>query len=204
MTQSHIDTIRKGYEADLDSKVTADRMRATAMYFIDKLSFRAGNEKGEDEADTVGCCSLRCQHLTLETPNIILFDFLGQDSIRYFNRVQVSSQIYGNIRIFKENKVDEDLLFDHITTSGLNKYLGTYMAELTVKVFRTYNASIIFQGLLSERNLDGRSVEEKVNTYNAANRDIAILFNHRRSVPGQADSHEVALGTSKMNYLDPR
>ena len=28
----------------------ADRQRATAMYFIDRLALRAGNEKGEDEA----------------------------------------------------------------------------------------------------------------------------------------------------------
>ena len=30
-----------------------------AMYFIDKLALRAGHEKEEDEADTVGCCNLK-------------------------------------------------------------------------------------------------------------------------------------------------
>jgi hypothetical protein len=29
------------------------------MYFIDKLALRAGHEKDEDEADTVGCCTLK-------------------------------------------------------------------------------------------------------------------------------------------------
>lgn len=92
-------------------------MRATAMYFIDKLALRAGNEKGEDEADTVGCCSLRCQHVTLEAPNFLIFDFLGKDSIRYYNRVEVDIQIFRNIIIFKKNKTDEDLLFDRLTVS---------------------------------------------------------------------------------------
>ena len=32
---------------------------ATALYFIDKLALRAGHEKDEDEADTVGCCTLK-------------------------------------------------------------------------------------------------------------------------------------------------
>ena len=31
----------------------------------DKLALRAGNEKDEDQADTVGCCSLRVEHITL-------------------------------------------------------------------------------------------------------------------------------------------
>lgn len=30
-----------------------------ALYFIDKLALRAGHEKDEDEADTVGCCTLK-------------------------------------------------------------------------------------------------------------------------------------------------
>jgi len=93
----------------------ADRQRATAMYFIDKLALRAGNEKGEDEADTVGCCSLRCEHVTLESPDFIIFDFLGKDSIRYYNKVQVEAQVFKNIRIFKENKNDDDNLFDRVT-----------------------------------------------------------------------------------------
>jgi len=31
------------------------------MYVIDTLALRVGNEKGSDEADTVGCCSLRIE-----------------------------------------------------------------------------------------------------------------------------------------------
>lgn len=34
---------------------------ATALYFIDKLALRAGHEKDEDEADTVGCCTLKAR-----------------------------------------------------------------------------------------------------------------------------------------------
>ena len=43
--------------------------RAVAVYFIDKLALRAGNEKDADEsADTVGCCSLRVEHLSESDP----------------------------------------------------------------------------------------------------------------------------------------
>ena len=33
-----------------------------ALYFIDKLALRAGHEKDDDEADTVGCCNLKVPH----------------------------------------------------------------------------------------------------------------------------------------------
>lgn len=124
--QSHVDRIQQDYQAELRSKVMADRQRASAMYFIDKLALRAGNEKGEDEADTVGCCSLRCEHVTLEPPNFLIFDFLGKDSIRFYKRVEVEQQIFKNIRIFKENKEDSDALFDRVTVSNIHSTLVTF------------------------------------------------------------------------------
>jgi len=61
-----------------------------ATYLIDKLALRVGNEKGEDEADTVGCCSLRVEHISLaDGENKVTFDFLGKDSMRYHNTVEV-------------------------------------------------------------------------------------------------------------------
>ena len=93
------------------------RQMATAMYFIDVLALRAGNEKGDDEADTVGCCSLRYEHITLEPPNFLVFDFLGKDSIRYYNRVQVDEKVFKNIKLFKDQTSEGDPLFDRVDVS---------------------------------------------------------------------------------------
>ena len=60
----------------------------TYRFFVDKLALRAGNEKDSDEsADTVGCCSLRYEHVKLYEEKdgkefVVEFDFLGKDSIR--------------------------------------------------------------------------------------------------------------------------
>ncbi|KAF9241621.1 DNA topoisomerase I [Melanogaster broomeanus] len=189
--KNHVARIRADYQADLKSKVMADRQRATAMYFIDQLALRAGNEKGDDEADTVGCCSLRCEHVTLEAPNFIIFDFLGKDSIRYYNRVSVEAQVFKNIRLFKDNKEESDNLFDRVNTSLLNKHLASYMKGLTAKVFRTYNASITFQQQLDEGTPKDATVQEKLNAYNQANRMVAILCNHQRAAP---KTHEQSMG----------
>ena len=80
----------------------ADRQRATAVYLIDEFALRAGNEKGDDEAETVGCCSLKYEHVTLRPPTTVIFDFLGKDSIRFFNEVQVAPQVFKNLKMFKK------------------------------------------------------------------------------------------------------
>lgn len=63
--KSCVKKIRKAYMADLKSEDPAIMQRATAMWVIDHLALRVGNDKGKDEADTVGCCSLRCEHVKL-------------------------------------------------------------------------------------------------------------------------------------------
>jgi DNA topoisomerase-1 len=180
--KKHIDRIRKDYQRDLRSEKMADRQRATAIYLIDQFALRAGNEKGEDEADTVGCCSLKFQHVTLKPPNFVIFDFLGKDSIRFYNEVQVDPQVFKNMKIFKKApKTTNDDIFDRLTTSALNKHLTGYMPGLTAKVFRTYNASWTMANLLKKMKSKG-TVPEKVKDYNDANREVAILCNHKRTV----------------------
>ncbi|GAA6049722.1 hypothetical protein JCM3770_004427 [Rhodotorula araucariae] len=180
--KEHVDRIRADYTADLKSKEMATRQRAVAMYLIDRFALRAGNEKGEDEADTVGCCSLRFEHVTLTPPSKVTFDFLGKDSIRYVNEVEVDEQVFKNLKLFKkEPKTVGDLLFDRLSTQVVNKYLTSYMDGLTAKVFRTYNASWTFAQQLKDTPKDV-SVADKLLAYNRANRLVAVLCNHQRSV----------------------
>lgn len=79
------------------------RLKWTLCFYlilvILKLALRAGNEKEEGEtADTVGCCSLRVEHITLHEQMdgkeyVVEFDFLGKDSIRYYNKVPVIKKV---------------------------------------------------------------------------------------------------------------
>jgi DNA topoisomerase-1 len=68
------------------------------------------------------------------------------------------------------------------------------MKGLTAKVFRTYNASITFQEQLDGKNLEDATPQEKFNAYNQANRMVAILCNHQRSVP---KTHEQSMEKMK-------
>lgn len=183
--KKHIDRIREDYRRDLKSERMIDRQRATAIYLIDQFALRAGNEKNEkEEAETVGCCSLKYQHITLKPPNIVIFDFLGKDSIRFYDEVEVDPQVFKNLKIFKKPpKGVNDDIFDRLTTSALNKHLTSYMPGLTAKVFRTYNASWTMARLLRGMKQTTKPVMERVKDYNDANREVAILCNHKRTVP---------------------
>uniref|UniRef100_A0A8C1XR87 DNA topoisomerase I n=1 Tax=Cyprinus carpio TaxID=7962 RepID=A0A8C1XR87_CYPCA len=184
-----VDAIRAQYQEDLKSKQMGTRQRAVALYFIDKLALRAGNEKEEGEtADTVGCCSLRVEHITLHDTLdgqkcVVEFDFLGKDCIRYYNKVPVTKRVFKNLKLFMENKQEGDDLFDRLNTQTLNKHLSSLMPGLTAKVFRTYNASITLQQQLKELGNMKENVAEKLLSYNRANRAVAILCNHQRAPP---------------------
>ncbi|KAJ9570954.1 uncharacterized protein HLK63_E02233 [Nakaseomyces glabratus] len=180
--KNHIDRIRKEYRNNFKSKLMVERQKAVAVYLIDVFALRAGGEKSEEEADTVGCCSLRYEHITLKPPNTVIFDFLGKDSIRFYQEVQVDPKVFKNLALFKKPpKQPGHQLFDRLDPSLLNKFLQNYMTGLTAKVFRTYNASKTMQEQLDLIPNEG-SVAEKLLKYNAANRTVAILCNHQRTV----------------------
>lgn len=60
---------------------------------------RAGHEKEDGEtAGTVGCCSLRVEHVQLHPeadgcPYVVESNFLGKDLIRYYNKEPVEKLV---------------------------------------------------------------------------------------------------------------
>ena len=196
----HVSRIREDYFTGLKFREMFIRQRSVALYLIDHLALRAGNEKDADEeADTVGCCSLRVEHIKLfeeveGSKFVVEFDFLGKDSIRYQNRIPIDKQVFKNLKLFVKNKDPSDDLFDRLTTSILNKYLHELMVGLTAKVFRTYNASITLQKQLSELTLTSiTSLPELLLVYNRANRAVALLCNHQRAVPKSFDKQMTSI-----------
>ena len=155
-----------------------------------------------------------------------------------------------------------------IDSKSLNSYLENFLKGLTAKVWRTYNASSLFQKELDKikpEKICGISESERINyllgLFNMANTKVALLCNHQKNVPSNiskilekintmmkklkkqkkklkekkfldAEKKEennkklnridskiillklkketkskmknVSLGTSKMNYIDPR
>ena len=184
--------IRRTNWNNMTSKDTDNKTKqlACALYLIDKLALRVGNEKGEDEADTVGVCSLRVEHIKLLNDDKISLDFLGKDSVRYQNTVKIDPEVHMQLSRFMKGKKPSNELFDEINPGMLNVYLKTMMEDLTAKVFRTYNASKLFQEELNEINIkidkidhnDSNKINLILDMYNRANVKVAMLCNHQKNV----------------------
>lgn len=163
------------------------------------------NEKDKNEvADTVGCCSLRVEHLKFDPPRTVTFDFLGKDSMRYLNTVALDQTAYDNLKSFTVGKKPKEEIFDGLSTTLLNEHLKSLMPELTAKVFRTYNASVTLEKELYKEGADidaSEHLNSKKNFYNAANREVAILCNHQRSIPKGFDS-AIAKMKENMDALE--
>lgn len=257
-----IDKIRNKYKSDMESRDLAIRQIATAVYFIDIFALRVGNEKGEDEADTVGTVSLRVEHLQLLQNGKIQLDFLGKDSVRYVNTFDVISIVYQNLEKFIKGKSKGDSIFHLINTNDVNKYLKKFMKKLTARVFRTYNSSKLYQDVIfhasSPASMSKINYNKGFSNYtksfsnykttskaatvkltlsmvlkiiNDANIAVAMLCNHQKNIgkgettkdkinkidkdsknykekvkkiKDKEKSAHLALGTSKLNYIDPR
>jgi DNA topoisomerase-1 len=190
--------IRKDYTENLKAKDMFTRQRSTAMWVIDVLALRVGNEKGEDEADTVGCCSLRVEHASFQNDAnqcALTLSFLGKDSMPYNNTIELSQYgavgalVYANLQSFCAQKEPQEGIFDELSVTELNKHLSSLMPGLSAKVFRTFNASVTLEKELPpDEACTHDDVQRKIVAYNEANRKVAILCNHQRTVPKGFDA----------------
>jgi DNA topoisomerase I len=214
--------VRAATRKSLKSKDVEERQLATAVWVIDRLALRVGGEKDTDEeADTVGCCSLRVEHMQFD-PNDeggdnkeIELKFLGKDSMLYQQTIDfgaalyndnngMGKQVYDNFKGFCKGKKKSEEIFDKINPSMLNVHLKQFMDGLTAKVFRTYNASKTLQDELSKteamKSWRSLTASEKVVEYNNANREVAILCNHQRSV-SKAQENQLDVIGKKLDML---
>jgi len=186
----YISKIRKQYYNDFTSNDIKYRQLSTALYLIDTLALRVGNNKDKDnQADTVGVSTLRREHIKFIDDNnyVIRLKFLGKDYIEFKKDITVDKIIYNNFKDFT-NSNDNDLLFDQINSIQLNNYLNDFMKGLTSKVWRTYNATHYFMKEMEKvknNDIDNLTESEKSNyilyKFKQANAGVAILCNHKKS-----------------------
>lgn len=165
------------------------RQIATVCYLIDRLAMRVGDEKDEDEADTVGASTLRVEHVKIHADSIE-FDFLGKDSVQWQKFLPLNSNGYAifarNVQDFMRGKQPGEQIFDKIDSTHVNRFLGSALPGLTAKVFRTYHATTTVCRFLraSEKRLQEDAAPfEKEYVAKRANLEAAIACNHKRTPP---------------------
>jgi DNA topoisomerase I len=170
------------------SKDAKIRKVATACFLIERLAMRVGDEKDEDEADTVGASTLRVEHLIFPRPNAVDFDFFGKDYVRWQKTLELDpseSVAIENLREFCNGKDPEHLIFDGMTSRNVNEFLGKALPGLTAKVFRTYIATNVVKQYLKLHSQfpDGTAEHDKIYEARLANLEAAIKCNHKRTPP---------------------
>ncbi len=177
--------------ATREEKIRADEMKtrqlATVCYLIDRLAMRVGDEKDEDEADTVGASTLRVEHVRIGRDNIE-FDFLGKDSVAWQKSLPLNHDeliLARNLQDLTHGKQTGDQIFDKIDSTHVNKFLSSIVPGLTAKVFRTYHATHAVRSYLER---DGNVASDAPNyqkeyVAKLANLDAAIVCNHKRTPP---------------------
>ena len=183
----YLDTVREQYYKDLESVNPKLKQLGTVLYLIDKYGLRVGNEKDESETDTVGASTLRVEHVKLKEPNIVVFDFLGKDSIRYYKEIKVEPEVFDNVQLFMENKQPSAPLFDLISAADINSYLKTFDKDFSAKVFRTRLASqIMYDALQKTKVKKNATQDDKKALFLKANVQVANVLNHRRTAPAKS------------------
>lgn len=162
------------------------RQIATVCYLIDRLAMRVGDEKDEDEADTVGASTLRVEHVHVGKHRIE-FDFLGKDSVQWRKFLPLNRNekiLVRNLQDFMRGKPPGAQIFDQIDSTHVNRFLGRALPGLTAKVFRTYHATKTVREFLETRRVQPEaSTFEKEYVARLANLEAAIACNHKRTPP---------------------
>ena len=166
---------------NLDDKDQSRRKVATVSWLILKPNMRVGDEKDPDEADTVGAITLRPEHIKIEG-DIVHFDFLGKDSVRWVKDVRAPASAVRNLAEFM--KTSKEYLFEGVDSKKVSRFLNEKMPGLTAKVFRTWRCTATVKEELEKSGVTKQDPDyRKSFAAKMANLKVAEVANHRRKIP---------------------
>ena len=174
--------IRARISEKLESKKATDRQVATVCYLIDRLGMRVGDEKDEDEADTVGASTLRVEHVKFDGESVE-FSFLGKDSVPWNKRDTPPPAVMSNLKEFMGKKKPGQELFHEVTSTMVNEFLSSIVPGVSAKVFRTFHATDETRRHLGSANVREGEEQDKIQEAKEANLAAAIWCNHQRTPP---------------------
>ncbi len=171
---------------NLDSKEEERRKVATVSWLILVPNMRVGDEKDPDEADTVGAITLRSEHIKIEG-DVVHFDFLGKDSVRWVKAYKAPPAVIRNIQEFMKD-TSKEYLFQGIDSKKVSRFLSEKMPKLTAKVFRTWRCTKTVKEELEKSGVNKNDPDYKKNfAAKMANFKVAEVANHKRKIPPTFD-----------------
>jgi len=183
---------------NLDDKEESRRKVSTVSWLILVPNMRVGDEKDPDEADTVGAITLRKEHIKIEG-DIIHFDFLGKDSVRWIKKIKAPPDVIRNIQHYCETS--KEYLFEGVDSKKVSRFLSEKMPKLTAKVFRTWRCTKTVKEELEKSGVTKDDPDFKKNyAAKIANFKVAEVANHKRKISPKFDER-VAKKEEKLKKL---
>jgi DNA topoisomerase-1 len=184
---------------NLDAKDVERRKVATVSWLILVPNMRVGDEKDPDEADTVGAITLRAEHIKIEG-DVVHFDFLGKDSVRWVKEYQAPPSVIRNLKEFMAD-TSKQYLFEGIDSKKVSRFLSEKMPKLTAKVFRTWRCTKTVKEELEKSGVTKTDPDyKKAYAAKLANFKVAEVANHKRKIPPTFDQR-VADKEAKLKDL---
>jgi DNA topoisomerase-1 len=196
-----IATIEEHIIKNLDAQDEAIRKIATVCWLILKPNMRVGDEKDPGEADTVGAITLRPEHITIEG-DVLHFDFLGKDCVRWVKNVQAPPSVIINIEQYA--KASKEYLFEGVNSKKVTRFLSKKMTGLTAKVFRTWRCTRTLKEYLNKSGVTKKDADYlKKFQAKMANLKVAEVANHKRKIPPNFDQR-LAKKEAKLKELEAK
>ncbi|MFH0749033.1 MAG: DNA topoisomerase I [Candidatus Bathyarchaeota archaeon] len=198
---SRLEQVRTHILKNLNSSDPMRRKIATVCYLIDVLKFRVGDEKDKDEADTVGATTLRPEHLSFRSEGLVVFDFLGKDSVHWHLEKKLDEPVIRNI---KESINDTSTpIFKGVRSNKVSAFLDEVLPRLTAKVFRTFYATnIVRAGLVNAKVSNDSDEIEKKFVATMANLEAAKTCNHKKKISKNWNKTLEKMDDSLTKYKD--
>ncbi|MEM3713206.1 MAG: DNA topoisomerase I, partial [Thermoproteota archaeon] len=87
--EENLDKIKQLVKDGLESEDAFERQVATAIFLIDLLKLRVGDEKDKDELDTKGVTTLTKNNVKILSEDTVEFNFLGKAAVRFHRKVKL-------------------------------------------------------------------------------------------------------------------
>jgi len=171
---------------NIDLLYDKETIISLVLYLIDNCNFRVGCEKYKKLYNSYGATTLNKNHFRF-SKNYAIIEFIGKKGILNKSKVVNHSicDLLKNLCV-----KDSEYIFYYFDSKGdkykisekhINDYLKKYQPNLTVKMFRTWNANYILLKELLNLNLPENETQSKKNI-NIAVKKAAGQMHHSTNV----------------------
>lgn len=186
---------------------TRERVLALAVRFLDRAYFRIGSEQYAAEHGTYGLVTVRREHVTLQPPHTVEFDFPAKHGIRMVRRVEDASA-FALVKVLRQRRGGPDAVlaarngrtWAPISAADVNEFLRESTGiDCSAKDFRTWHGTVLCAIALASQAEEVRDAGKQPGaTPTARKRELAFAVRETAMFLGNTPT------VARSSYIDPR